>query len=165
MDGRACFKIVKTSISKGFPKGDAKLAWSNLHLKYRPSNKTPYIRLKNEFNNRSLRKGEGPDDWFTDLESINLRLEEDFNKQITEDNVILHILNHIPSDYNMTKQILFKEMRKRDVKLEEVQEDIREAHAEQNKTEAAGNDELGLFSGVFKGNCRICEKKVHKAKD
>ena len=52
MDGRACFKIVKTAVTKEFPKGSAKLAWANLYQKYQPSNKTSYIRLKNKFNNR-----------------------------------------------------------------------------------------------------------------
>ena len=40
MDGKVCFKIVKTSVTADLPKGSAYEAWQGLTLKYLPNNKT-----------------------------------------------------------------------------------------------------------------------------
>jgi gag-polypeptide of LTR copia-type len=57
------------------------------------------VKLDKQFRDSSLKKGEDPEVWITQLEDISVRLEE-MGLEISEKQFMIHVLNNLPSDYD-----------------------------------------------------------------
>ena len=54
------------------------------------------MELKREFHNSSLTKGQDPDQWIVTLESLRRRLKIDYQNDISDEDLVFHIVEHIP---------------------------------------------------------------------
>ena len=82
------------------PDGTAAQAWKNQSSKYSPNIVAEKIRLKKELQQLKLESSlEDPDLWLTKLELIRMQLNK-FMAAVRDDDLITHVLNNLPSDYN-----------------------------------------------------------------
>jgi gag-polypeptide of LTR copia-type len=114
-----------------------------------------------------LKKGEDPDVWITQLEDISVRLEE-MGLEISEKKFMIHVLNNLPSDYDLQVALLKRRIRdeKDPLTVSEIRSELNlrferlNNHSNNENGEASG--EMALFCGQFKGKCRNCGKIGHK---
>ena len=62
--------------SKDYPDGNATIAWEKPKNKYEPTSAPSMVKLDKQFRDSSLKKGEDPKVWITQLEDITVRLKE-----------------------------------------------------------------------------------------
>ena len=162
------FGAVDEAISTSFPDGDAHQAWNNLKARYESDTPSTKIQLKKEFNTSALTDtNTDPDEWIADLERIRQRLKT-LKSEITDEDLIIHILNNLPEEYeNMVEAMEIElEDKTNPLKLKTVRERLRSKYQQLKKrTETEANKALIARHQQFKGTCRNCGKYGHKAKD
>jgi hypothetical protein len=67
------FNFVKGCKNKDYPDSNAASAWEKHKNKYEPVSGPSMVKLDNQFRESSLKKGQDPEVWITDLEGIWLR--------------------------------------------------------------------------------------------
>ena len=75
-NGKIAFHIVKGYKSKDHPHGNAAISWEKLKNKFEPMSDPSMVKLDKQFRDSSLKKGEDPEVWITQLEDICFRLED-----------------------------------------------------------------------------------------
>jgi gag-polypeptide of LTR copia-type len=98
--GKIAFNIVKGCKSKDYPDGNAASAWEKLKNKFEPISAPSMVKLDKQFRDSSLKKGQDPEVWITDLEDIWVRLD-DIGSSISENQFMIHILNNLRADYDL----------------------------------------------------------------
>jgi len=124
--GKVAFNLVKGAKTKNLSEGNAHLAWTRLTSKYAAKNAPTLLKLKREFTNSKLDNQTDPEEWITNLEEIQTRLIEDFKSEISEEDMIIHVLNNLPSEYDTEVAILEKRLGDKisALTLEEIREDL-----------------------------------------
>jgi hypothetical protein len=74
--GKVAFNLVKGYKNKDYADGNARIAWERLRNKFEPSSAPSLVNLEKKFRQCSLKKGQDPDIWITELEDYRMRLEE-----------------------------------------------------------------------------------------
>ena len=121
------FRIVYNSKTNELPSGSASLAWSRLKTRFEPQTGATLTQLKREFTSSKLQKGESPDDWIEKLESIRNTIEQILGKpHIDDTDMMLHILNNLPEEYETIVDRVTKELSNKTLTLESLQEDLQE---------------------------------------
>ena len=179
------FGAVYNAQTKELPDGDAAKALTNLDKIYKSKSSAKKNELEQNFNDCKLIKEEkSPDEYFADLDKIRLQLQIDYDLTTYDDEKVKsHILYNVkPRIYETVIHVV-----KRDIDmgttitLENLKEDLRRVYAQRYSdykerghaesvlyANANGNPKFGgkfKFKKVFKGDCRICGKKGHKAAD
>jgi gag-polypeptide of LTR copia-type len=96
------FRIIYNARTTELPSGDAALAWSRLKTRFEPQTGATLTQLKWEFTSSKLQKGESPDEWIEKLESLRTKIEQILGKpNIDDTDMMLHILNNLPDDYDI----------------------------------------------------------------
>jgi hypothetical protein len=78
-----------------------------LNNKFEPSSAPSLVKLEKQFRQCSLKKGQDPDIWITELEDYRMRLEE-LGSIISDNQFILHILNNMTDDYDLQLAMMEK---------------------------------------------------------
>ena len=117
------FGIIEESTTEAFPDGDARLAWKRLNEKFEPKTGASKVQLKSEFQKMKLvDPDEDPDIWINTLELMRRKLKN-LNVEINDEDLMLHILNNIPTkDYKTTIEICEEEITRSTLKLETLKE-------------------------------------------
>jgi hypothetical protein len=119
------FGIVDGAVSTGFEDGDARLAWTRLCEKFEPKTGATKVQLKKEFNSCKLQSvDEDPDEWITKLEHIKSRLAA-LKVTIENEDLMLHILNNLSSEYDNTVEICEEELTVGTLTLDKLKERLR----------------------------------------
>ena len=160
------FGIVDESISTDFRDGDARLAWKNLQEKFEPSTGAAKVQLKQEFHQLKLSSvDEDPDAWITQLELKRRRLKT-LGAAIDEDDLILHILNHLPKEYETVVELCEEDLSRGNINLNTVKERIRARFTRLQKLMDDPDEAVALMmKSQFKGACTVCGKIGHKGTD
>ena len=160
------FGIIDESISTAFPDGDARLAWKNLQEKFEPSTGAAKVQLKQEFHQLKLNSVEDdPDIWITQLELKHCRLKT-LGAVIEEDDLILHILNHLPKEYETVVELCEEDLSRGKINLNTVKERIRARFNRLQKLMEDPDEAVALMMrSQFKGACTVCGKIGHKGSD
>ena len=173
--GKVAFNAVKRAKNNDFISGSARLAWQKLSNKYASKSPATMVTLKGKFSDRKLKKRESPDEWITDLEEIQARLQQDFNHVISDEDVVIHILTGVTKEYRMQVSILEKRLNdtsnpldietlKTDLNME--YEKLYGSDGDDDSDDDDDSDEekdQALAAMQFKGKCRACGKYGHKA--
>jgi gag-polypeptide of LTR copia-type len=137
--------------------------------KYEPISAPSVVKLEKQFRELSLKKGEDPEVWITELEDLRVRLEA-MDSSISENQFMIHILNNLTSDYEL--QLVMMERRVGDIEKPLIVEEIRGELSlryerlnmkSSNNPEGEVLEENAFFSGQFKGKCRSCGQIGHKS--
>ena len=164
-DGKIAFNIVKGCKNKDYPDGNATSAWEKFKNKYEPVSAPSMVKLDKQFRDSSLKKGQDPEVWITNLEDIRVRLD-DMGSSISENQFMIHVLNNLTQDYELQLTLMEKRIGDKDKPLtvEEIRAELSLRFERLNtKNENEEIEEHALFSGQFKGKCRNCGKIGHKS--
>ena len=99
-NGKIAFNLIKGCKSKDYPDGNAASAWERLKNKYEPISAPSMVKLEKQFRELSLKKGQDPEVWITELEDLRVRLEV-MDSSISENQFMIHILNNLTTDYEL----------------------------------------------------------------
>ena len=110
----------------------------------------------------TLEEGEDPDEWINKLQLVRRRLKV-FGANISEDDLILHILNNLPKTYETTEEICEDDLTRGILTFETLRERLRAKFRRSKTSDSAKRDEVALFTKQFKGTCNVCGKIGHKA--
>jgi hypothetical protein len=101
-----CSNLIDAAKSEIYPDGDAFLAWKSLQERFEPKTSISLVLLKKEFNLCALRRTDkDPDEWITQLLLLRQRLEG-MGNQMTDLDVVIHILNNLPKEYESVVESL-----------------------------------------------------------
>jgi hypothetical protein len=98
--GKVAFNIIRRCKTKDYPDGNGAIAWERLKNKYEPVSAPSMVKLERQFRELSLKKGQDPEIWITELEDLCVKLEN-MGSCITENQFMIHILNNLTSDYDL----------------------------------------------------------------
>ena len=116
------FGLIDESVSTDFPDGDARLAWKNLQDKFEPNTGAAKVQLKQEFHQLKLGSiDEDPDVWLTQLE-LKRRKLKNLGATIEDDDLILHILNCLPKEYETVVELCEDDLSRGNINLVTVKE-------------------------------------------
>jgi hypothetical protein len=164
------FQAVRNGVSTGLPNGDARKAWQNIVRIYQPKTTTQKYELEQRFNDCKLEKEtKNPEEWFTELEHIRVLLFEDHGFNVTDEKMIQHIVYNLkPKPYDTMVYILKRDLQynNANLDLERIKDEIIQVFGQFNKVKTPETALVaGRFKKKFKGECRICGAKGHKATD
>ena len=156
------FGIIDESVSTTFPDGDARLAWKNLCDKYEPSTGAAKVQAKQEFHQLKLTSAdEDPDTWITALELKRRRLKT-LGTTIEDDDMILHVLNNLPREYETVVELCEEDLSRGTVNLQTVKERIRARFTRLQKANENMDEAIALMAKQqFKGACSVCVIEIH----
>ena len=158
------FGIVDEATSERFKEGDARVAWKNLKVKFEPNTGAAKVQLKMEFQQTILEEDEDPDDWINKLQLICRRLTV-LGAAVSKDDLMLHILNHLPTTYETTAEICEDDLTKGTLTLEILRERLRTKYRRMKMNDTVKTDSVALYTKQFKGMCKVCGKIGHKGAD
>jgi len=99
--GKVAFQLIKGCKTTANKNSDCALAWKRLGAKYAPKLAPTKMELKLEFQRSRLKATDAdPDEWITELGGIRTRLK-DMNLDISDEDFMIHILNNLPSEYEV----------------------------------------------------------------
>ena len=75
---------------------DPFLEWTNLQEHFEPKTGSSKIQMTKQFSLCSLKSGQNPDEWFSQLEKIRYQLKTNYKFEFDDDYVIVHIMNNLP---------------------------------------------------------------------
>ena len=177
---KSTFGLMNSAKPEGYTEGHARSAWLAIETRFKPKSDANKYELENKFHHCALiNENKSPDDWFADLEEIRTQLRIDFQIDIKDDKMVSHIVyNMKPRMYQNTLEIIKRELNNSLViKLESLKNDMRQIYNQNsNKTSylkekketvlvAKNVASTKKFPKKFKGDCRICGVKGHKAGD
>jgi hypothetical protein len=140
---KVAFNLVKGFKNKDYADGNARMAGGRLKNKFEPSSAPSLVKLEKQFRQCSLKKGQDPDIWITELEDYRMRLEE-LGSSISDNQFILHILNNMMDDYDL--QLAMMETRVTDksnpLTIDKIRENLnlRFERLNEKKNEESEND-------------------------
>jgi hypothetical protein len=157
-------ELVKRSKSDVYPDGDAAKAWKALQDRYDPRNAVDQqILLTELFGSKLDDRTKGPELWIVDLQRMQTNLN-DMGATISDNMLIAHILNELPSEYEHVADNLASQETKTIAGVMTMLKDKFERLKKSGNLKAT--DEAALVGyKKFAGNCRYCGKRGHKAAD
>ena len=159
------FGIVDEATSTTFPRGDARIAWAGLKQRFEPDNGAMKVQMKSEFQQMKLLRAEDdPDPWITKVESLRRRLWS-LGVTISDEDVILHILNNIPKEYATTIEICEEDLTGSRLTLQLLKDRIRAKFRRIQKEQMESSESIALMARSFKGMCNVCGIVGHKGAD
>jgi len=101
--GKIVFRLVKNSRSSEYPEGNSRLAWKRLNSKFASKTSATLLMWKKKFENSRLQDPEDdPDDWISELEGYLMEIDTiDASSAISEKDLMVHVLNNLPKEYDM----------------------------------------------------------------
>ena len=167
MEDKVAFNKVVLAKTDDLPDGDAYLAWKMLNNKYKPKTAQSRAELKLEFATLKHKDWtKHPDEWIDRLEEIKSELEA-MGTRMTDEDVMIHILNNLPSQYESIVEKLISDISI--FRIEDVREELQSKYRRLMKyaDEGNANEEHALvtsgpFKHKFKGKCNKCGIYRHK---
>jgi gag-polypeptide of LTR copia-type len=105
--GKIAFKCLMGTKTSEYPDGHAGNGMARLMQKYLPKSAPTLVKLHKEFYNSStsrLKSGGDPDKWITELERIQMRMEE-MGSDMTDKQFIVHVLNNLTPEYDVVVDV------------------------------------------------------------
>ena len=94
-------------------------------MKYEPNTGANLVHLKREFTTSKLDSAaEDPEVWISKLEKLRSKIDQ-LGSKITDDDLLIHILNNLPVEYETVVENSEKQMGKGLIDLEELKVDLR----------------------------------------
>ena len=166
------------------PMGCVRTAFLALDRLYDIKNDDIKHELQGKFNkSECISNDKNPDIWFSQLETWRLRLKLDYAVDITESDMVNHIIYNLKSPIYETTLLIIKREHQRtksttkQTNLEDLKDEIRQVfttYKTTSKKKQSGSAEVSMVAAVktpkkavakFKGDCRLCGIKGHKAAD
>ena len=173
LSDEVCFGIIDDARTEELPDGCLRTGWLKLEKKFMPRTNATIIKLKKEFAEMSLvNPRDDPDEWVSRLEYVRSRLGT-LGKKIDDDDMMIHILNNLPVEYENTVEVM-ERLLDDDVNpltIELLREELSLKYEKVRRSLGVPEDgedddvDTALVSGYgqFKGRCHGCGKFGHKS--
>jgi gag-polypeptide of LTR copia-type/Zinc knuckle len=164
---KASFGAIDEARTTDNPNGMAKLAWDNLLKRFEPTDQTSEIEILDKLHNCTCSEHQNPDDWFAELIYIQQQAKS-IKMELSDNQLIAHVLNNLPSQYKEYKAILLKQAKDGDLKITDTRDLLRTAYKQmerENKVDKEDTGFVGQFKKQFKGRCNKCGRYGHKSND
>lgn len=161
------FSIVDSSQYDDSGTGNSRIAWQRLHARFEPKTGASKVQLKALFTKCQLKSVDtDPEEWIVELETIQRKLGT-MKSIISEDDMLVHILNNMPPEYEGIVETSEERLNDGTLTLESLRLVLRTKYLRmQRYNKSQGDDhEVGLYAKQFKGKCRVCGKVGHKGDD
>jgi len=170
------FGIVDTAKDKDLVNGNMALAWKQLSEKFAGCNNAEKMKMIKQLNESQMKKNVDPDVWITNMEHLQQKIAE-CEKTIDDNELFMHILYHLPTEYNNINDQYLKELDdEKEIELKDLRADLEckydqlidLGHIEKpddDNDDKIVKEEKALKTGYkkqFKGKCRVCGKMVTK---
>jgi len=118
------FGILDVAKYKELSNCNAALAWKCLSEKFAGRNNAEMMKLIKQLNESCMGKTEDPDEWITNLECLRQCIAE-CGKTIDNNELVMHILYHLPTEYNNIIDQYLKDLDDgKDIDLEDLRADL-----------------------------------------
>ena len=174
-EGKVAFSLVKNCKTSDFPEGNCKFAWDRLVAKYAPKTAPSLLKLKKQFANSKLGDADKhPDEWITELESLRNDMDKiSLSARMTDQDFMIHVLNNLPVEYDvvldgMESRLMLPDEDANKLTIEDIRAKLNNRFERMDERESQAKQEVALianFQRQFKGICRNCGKRGHKAAD
>lgn len=179
----ASINAVTGAKTEDLPRGCVRTAFLSLERLFDIRNEDVKQELQQKFNkSECISNDKNPDIWFSQLETWRLRLKLDYKVDITELDLINHIIYNLKAPIYETTLLIIKrehQKAKTKTKVEDLKDEIRQVYTTYKTTsKTKGNSsEVSMVAAAkapstpkksgtkFKGDCRLCGIKGHKAAD
>jgi gag-polypeptide of LTR copia-type len=98
--GNVAFQLVRSSKSVDYPDGHTPTSWEKLMGKYRPKTAPTLTKLHREFYAMAMSAGQNPDVFLVKLEYQRMLMEQ-MESKMTDDQFLMHVVNVLPTEYNV----------------------------------------------------------------
>jgi gag-polypeptide of LTR copia-type len=166
-EGKVAFNFVKGCKTKEYPDGNAATTWERLMNKFEPVSAPSMVKLEKQFRALSLKKGEDPEVWITELEDLLMRLE-DLGSTVSDNQFMIHVLNNLTLDYDLQLALMEKRVGDMDrpLSIEEIKAELilhfeRLNVSSKDSNESSVMEEHAVFIGKFKGYSSFGCKEVY----
>ena len=155
--------------------------------KYAPKTAPSYIQLKKDFADSKLKTVDSdPEEWLTELESLRSEMNRvtiSGKSDMTDVDLIIHILSNLPEEYEVAVSKLEEKLKDTStpLALEDVRTELSSRHERIMKHQDESTDDKALLSGLrlkeldekaleafvkqYKGYCYECGKYGHNGRD
>ena len=99
MEDSIFFSIVDMERSNDHPQGCFRTAFRKLKEKFESTSQSERCEIKLEYESMKMKINEDPDLFINTLEKISRRMNEDFNMNILDEDIITKVLNTLPREY------------------------------------------------------------------
>jgi len=119
------FGIVDMAKDKDLMNCNTALAWKRLSEKFTGRNNAKKMKLIKQLNESRMKKNEDPDVWIMNMQHLRQRIAE-CGKTIDNNELIMHILYHLPSEYDYINDQYLKDLDdEKEIELEDLRADLR----------------------------------------
>jgi hypothetical protein len=162
--------VVNVAFKINYPDGNGAISWERIRSKYEPVSTPSMVELEKQYRDLSLKKGQDPEVWITELEDLRDKFEN-MASCIIENQFMIHIFNNLTSNYDLQLELTERRVGDADrpLTVEEVRGELNLIFERLNmKTprneEGEVLEEKALFSGQFKGKCQNPVQESFKPK-
>jgi hypothetical protein len=160
------FGLVDIARTMDLPRGCARTAWENLCSRFEPTTAAAKIQVRKELvAMKLLSADEDPAPFVTKIERLKRRMI-DMGVQVDDEEIMIHILANLPSEYNSTVEDLEIMMEANQLTLPII---IQRLNAQYLRIRKPEQNEEKVLSAVHRKPskivCRVCGKMGHKAAD
>jgi hypothetical protein len=161
--------LINNSITDEYKRGNVQTAWNAILQRYEPDSAATLTKLTNQFFSFKLKQGADPEMYITNLETMRLRMAI-LKSTMTDEQFMTQILNNLTKDY--ATQGYFLEKRLNDkvnpLKIHEIRTELALQYERLGGKKSSDDNEVtqdqALYAGRnFKGQCRKCGQRGHKA--
>ena len=139
--------IVDGAKTSELAKGDVKLAWNELKLRFEPETGTELVRLKREYNGLQMKANEDPDDYLTRLDNYRNKMKRaPFHHIIRDQDFFIHVLNTLPKEYKSVVEALERKLGKGTLTMTKVKSKLRSKYARVKMGKKANKNDMVLFT-------------------
>jgi hypothetical protein len=171
------FGLIEDAVTDDLADGDAAMAWKNLVHHHDPNTAANVVQLKSEFNSSKLKNPKkDPDEWISKLEVMRRKLKT-MGHPISDMDMMIHVLNNLPKEYDNITDQLEIELDDKNTKLDMAiirtrlrskYNKLQRRHGTNKSTDESDDEEkekalTATTKKVFKGMCSHCRKWGHKA--
>ncbi|CAM9890236.1 unnamed protein product, partial [Chrysoparadoxa australica] len=156
------FAIVEEAKTSTLPSGSAAAAWKAIKERYQVETSASKVELKREFASKDMEVSQDPDEYFMELEYLRMRLKA-MNSIIEDDDMIAHVLSHLPDNYSELVTVLEGEIDT--LTLNKLRERVRGFYRRKSSSLETTSPVVALAAHQFKGRCRSCGQYGHKKID
>ena len=159
MEDTAFFSIVDMERSNDHPQSCFRTSFRKLKENFESTSRSARCEIKLVYGSLRMKNNEDPELFINTLEKLSRRMNEDFNMNILDEDIITKVLNTLPRDYEALVDSLQVQMdsEKGDT-LDNLKEQLRSKYQQMKKNESSSR----RHETIINTRMEVKQKRVYK---